>query len=182
MTKDRILRTSRLTLRPLEEGDEHILWPYVRLSTISHFMAWEPHQSIGETRYFVEMEIARAASGRGMTWALFLDRSFCGIASLIAVMRHHRAITYDKAELAYWLTPESQGKGLMTEALRSIIEYGFAELELHKICVSHVAENAPSRKVIERLGFRYIGTQVSEFKKGDIWYDHLLYERLRGDA
>lgn len=168
MTKDGILCTSRLTLRPLKEGDEHVLWPYVTLATISHFMAWEPHQSIGETRHFVEMEIARAASGRGLTWALFQDNNFCGIASLISLMRAHRALTYDKAELAYWLTPESQGKGLMTEALRRVVEYGFADLALHKLCVSHVAENALSRRVIERLGFRYIGTQVREFKKGNV--------------
>jgi RimJ/RimL family protein N-acetyltransferase len=35
-----------------------------------------------------------------------------------------------------------------------------------------------SQALIKRLGFRYIGTQIAEFRKDGIWYDHWLYEML----
>jgi RimJ/RimL family protein N-acetyltransferase len=141
-------------------------------------MAWEAHTDPSQTESLIESEAARLSEGRGVTWGIFLGDAFCGIVSLIALLRTHRALTYHKAELALWLSPAHQGQGIATEAGFKALEFGFGELGLHKIVVAHFAVNKASEKMIKRLGFRYIGEQVEEFQKGGDWYNHTTYELL----
>jgi ribosomal-protein-alanine N-acetyltransferase len=177
-SSDYILHTPRLLLRPLTSGDEIFMWPHMLNPEISRFMAWRPHTELEQTRRFVQDEMSRLTEGRGVTWALIHNSQLCGIASVIGVMREHRALIYNKGELAYWLAPSFQGQGLMTEALQRVVAFSFTELGLHKLCVSHFSCNDASRRVIERLGFRFIGIQTQEFCKDGIWHDHVLYEML----
>jgi RimJ/RimL family protein N-acetyltransferase len=172
------LRTPRLLLRPLQASDVDILWPDVADPEISRLMAWDAHETKEQTVTFVENEITRCEGGKGVTWAIMEEERFCGIISLIGIQRSHRALTYDKAELAYWMSRSCQRRGFMTEAGRRVLDFAFRDVGLHKVYVSHFAGNEASRALIRRLGFRYIGTQVEEFRKGGIWHDHVMYELL----
>lgn len=173
-----VLTTERLRLKPLELDDVELLWPDIADREISKHMAWDAHTEKSQTAAFLEGEVARREAGRGITWAIFEGGEFCGIVSLISLVRSHRALTYNKAELAYWLGRRHQGRGIMTEAVRRVIQFGFGELGLHKICVSHFVGNEASERLIKRLGFRYVGEQVEEFQKDGVWYNHKNYELL----
>ncbi len=63
-------------------------------------------------------------------------------------------------ELGYHLRPEFWGQGLAVEAGTAAIEYGFAQLGAKAIFAGHHPENAASRKVLLKLGFRYTGDEV----------------------
>jgi RimJ/RimL family protein N-acetyltransferase len=173
-----ILKTERLVLKPLDLDDVEALWPEMSDPEISRYMAWGAHQDRSQTEEFVTAEIARRESGKGITWCIFKDGEFCGIASLIAILWTHRALTYRKAELAYWLARRNQKQGIMLEALRKIMEFAFRDLGLHKITVSHFTQNIASENVIKRLGFRYIGEQQQEYSKNGNWYNQKNYELL----
>ena len=172
------LQSARLQLRPLRLSDEEMIWPDISDPQVSHMMAWEAHSTREQTMTFLAHEVERHSSGRGCTWAILKNGTFCGIVSLIAILRNHRAMRYDKAELGYWLGRSSRGEGLMTEACNRVMDFAFDELRLHKIAVSHFGPNERSKALIFRLGFRHIGTQRREFEKQGIWYDHVLYEML----
>lgn len=172
------LRTERLVLRPLQLEDVDLLWPDIADPEISKFMAWEAHTDRNQTVEFVKGEIARRESGRGITLAIFKDGSFCGIFSIIGVVRSHRALTFNKAELAYWLSRKYQRQGIMTEAGRRVLEFAFQDLKLHKVFVSHFSVNDASGNLIKRLGFRFVGEQTEEFQKKGVWYNHKNYELL----
>ena len=173
-----VLETERLLLRPLEPADLDVIWADISDPEISRYMAWEAHTDRAQTMYFLKNEQARREAGKGITWAIFKDNSFCGIFSIIGIVRSHRALTYNKAELAYWLGRKYQGQGIMTEAGRRVLQFAFQELGLHKIFVSHFSINKASENLIKRLGFRYVGEQRAEFQKAGVWYDHKLYELL----
>ncbi len=173
-----VIRTPRLVLRPLEPDDAEAIWPHAADPEVSRYMAWAPHEDITRTRSFVQAEILRTQERRGATWAIISQGQFCGIISLISLVRRHRDLTYDKAELAYWLGRAHQGQGIMAEAARHVMAFAFNGLDLHKLWVGHFGPNDASRRLIERLGFRFVGTQEQEFCKDGIWYDHLLYEVL----
>lgn len=172
------LQTNRLQLRPVEVSDVDMLWPDVSDPEIAKLMAWNAHTDKGQTFEFLTGEVARSQSERGVTWAILRNDAFCGIMSIIGVKRSHRALTFDRAELAYWIGRKAQGQGIATEAGRAALRHGFERLNLHKMVVSHHSGNMASQALIKRLGFRFVGTQVSEFRKDGIWYDHLLYEML----
>lgn len=172
------LETARLLLRPLAADDVDMIWPDISDPQISRLMAWEAHESREQTVAFLENEAARRRQGNGITWAILEGERFCGIISLISLLRTHRALTYNKAELAYWLSRSMQRQGIMTEAGQRVLSFAFDDLGLHKLYVSHFAENTASQELIRRLGFRRIGVQREEFQKGGIWYDHVMYELL----
>jgi RimJ/RimL family protein N-acetyltransferase len=173
-----VLTTAELQLRPLELSDVDLLWPDISDPQIAQFMAWDAHTDKAQTMAFLQGEIARREAGKGMTWGIFKDSAFCGIISLIALTRSHRSLTYNKAELAYWLGGAHQGQGIMTAAVRRVMQFAFQELGLHKLCVSHFGDNIASQRLIQRCGFRYVGEQIEEFQKDGVWHNHCLYELL----
>lgn len=175
------ITTPRLVIRPLEDGDAEGIWPYVSDPEISRFMSWDPHASIDETRAFISDVSRRMAQGTTISWVIRERESgaICGLVSLIAIMRTHRALRYDKAELAYWLGRDFRGRGYATEACEAIVAYGFEVLGLNKLTVAHATENQASRDLIARLGFRQVGIEYKNFAKHGHWIDHVIYELLR---
>ncbi|HTF03195.1 MAG TPA: GNAT family protein, partial [Bacteroidia bacterium] len=83
-----------------------------------------------------------------------------------------------KAELAYWIGPEYQGKGYMTEAGGKVLDFAFRKLGLHKIYVGFHEGNKGSKGLIERLKFRYSHTEKEAFSKNNQWVDVPYYEML----
>lgn len=178
---DLTLKTERLVLRPLTLDDVDLLWPDISDPEISRQMAWQAHTERSQTIDFLKNEVARREAGKGITWAVVKDGSFCGIFSLIGLVLKHRALTYNKAELAYWLSRKYQRQGIMTEAGRRVLQFAFGELKLHKLFVSHFSNNLASENLIKRLGFRYVGEQLEEFQKDGVWHNHKLYELLESE-
>lgn len=175
------LTTERLELRPIRNEDAPGIWPHVSDPEIARYMSWEPHESLDVTRRFIEDVVRRMEQGSTVSWTI-RERpsgSVCGLVSLIAIMRTHRALRYDKAELAYWIGQPFQGQGYATEACRAVLDYAFGELNLNKVTVAHDAENAASAALIRRLGFRRVGIEHRHFQKNGRWIDHIIYELLR---
>jgi [ribosomal protein S5]-alanine N-acetyltransferase len=170
--------TERLLLRPVDVSDVELLWPDISDPEIAKQMAWSAHSDKAQTLEFLKGEVTRYQSEKGITWAILMDGAFCGIISVIAITRAHRALTFDRAELAYWIGRKYQQRGVATEAARVVIRHAFQKLGLHKLVVSHHSGNMASQALIKRLGFRYVGTQIAEFRKDGVWYDHWLYEML----
>lgn len=64
----------------------------------------------------------------------------------------HIDTRFNRAELGYWIGEPFWGKGYMTEALATVIKYGFEEKELNKIFAIHLLENPASGKVMAKNG------------------------------
>lgn len=181
MKPDLAIRTGRLLLRPLRLEDAETIWPYISDPDLPKYMSWEAHQDIGETLRFLERIQEEMRNEKTIVWGIFLDGQFCGIISLISIIRKHRSLIYNKAELAYWLAHKYQKQGIMTEAGQAVINFTFNKLGVHRLTVGHVTENEASEKIIKRWNFRYIGEEKEAFMKNDRWYNHKLYELLVSD-
>lgn len=181
MSVDLDLKTDRLYLRPITVDDVDLIWPYVSDPELPRYMSWDAHKNKAETRQFLERIQDEMENGKSIHWAIFIDGQFCGLISLIAVIRQHRALIYDKAELAYWLARDFRKRGIMTEAGEKVIGFAFQELGFHRLTVSHVAQNKASERLIRKWGFRYIGEEREAFQKHGTWVNHKLYELLEKD-
>jgi Acetyltransferases, including N-acetylases of ribosomal proteins len=173
------LCTPRLELSALTAQDIDVIWPSVSDPAVSEHMSWSAHRNKDETLAFLKRIECDLANERGFTWAIRSMGEFCGIFSIIGILRAHRALRYDRGELAYWCVVKHQGKGLMTEAGRSVIEFAFTKLLLNRIVVAHHLENDSSRRLIERLGFKLIGIEHEAFMKNGRWIDTKMYELLK---
>ncbi len=83
--------------------------------------------------------------------------------------------------IGYWLGQDFQGKGIMSQALETLIEYGFRDLGLNKIEIRVATGNSKSRSLPERLGFRQEGVLRDAEWLYDRYVDHVVYGLLRAE-
>jgi len=81
-------------------------------------------------------------------------------------------------KLGYAIRADEWGKGYATDAARTMIEFGFGELGLHRISAAIGPDNAPSIAVAEKLGFSYEGRLRDHVHTNGAWRDSLLYSLL----
>jgi RimJ/RimL family protein N-acetyltransferase len=81
-------------------------------------------------------------------------------------------------KLGYAIRADEWGKGYATDAARSMIEFGFRDLGLHRLSAAIGPDNAASIAVAERLGFQYEGQIRDHVFTNGAWRDSLLYSLL----
>jgi ribosomal-protein-alanine N-acetyltransferase len=91
---------------------------------------------------------------------------------------------FQNAYLGYYGIAGMSRRGLMTEAVRLGVTYGFRELGLHRLEANIQPGNVPSRALAQRLGFRQEGFSPRYLKIAGDWRDHerwaILAEEWRG--
>jgi len=76
--------------------------------------------------------------------------------------------------VGYGLAEESVGRGLMTEALRAVIDFAWGTLKLHRVMANYLPENERSAKVLAGLGFEVEGYAKKYLYIDGRWQDHVL--------
>ena len=79
------------------------------------------------------------------------------------------------ANVGYWIDEAVAGQGIMPTAVALSVEHCFTVLGLHRIEVCIRPENMPSRRVVEKLGFRSEGMRPRYLHIDGDWRDHLVY-------
>ncbi|HEV2129070.1 MAG TPA: GNAT family protein [Thermomicrobiales bacterium] len=86
-----------------------------------------------------------------------------------------------QGEVGYRLHPDHWGQGYASEAVRTMLAYGFRDLDLHRIIGTCDDHNEPSRRLLERIGMRQEAHfREIEWIKGE-WRSQLVYAILRGE-
>lgn len=99
----------------------------------------------------------------------------CGAIGLII----HRADR--NASLGYWLGLPYWSRGYMTEAAQAVVQYGFNELDLHRIYATHITRNPASGRVMQKIGMTCEGTMRQHVLKWDVFEDLAYYGMLRSE-
>ena len=86
------------------------------------------------------------------------------------------------AELGYYIAEEYWGKGIMTEAVKQICEYVFANSDIIRIYAEPFAYNIASCRVLEKVGFQYEGTLRSNAVKNGKVIDMEMYSLLKEEC
>lgn len=173
---DLVLETPRLRLRAFTEADVDDIWPIVSDPDFPKLMSWPAHADRGETLGFVRAVNQSLAENAGVVWAIEHEARVIGSIGLDSMVFAMRALRIDRAELGFWLGPAHWRKGLMAEAAEAVIGCAFQTIGLHKVTVGCFAENEASRRLIEKLGFRYVGRLEDDVWRDGRWHAHLRYE------
>jgi [ribosomal protein S5]-alanine N-acetyltransferase len=81
----------------------------------------------------------------------------------------------NNAELGYWLAEPFWGKGIMTEAIKNIVEYGFQNFEINRIFARPFGRNIASQRALEKAGFQHEVTLKGTIIKNDQVEDEVIY-------
>lgn len=87
---------------------------------------------------------------------------------------------FNHAELGFWIGEPFWNHGYVTEAAHGVLQFGFEQLELHKIFATHMIDNPASGKVMQKNGMIKEGELVDHLKKGDQYISVVQY-RLTKD-
>ncbi len=146
------LETGRLYLRMWERSDAPQFFAYASNPNVGPQAGWKPHESVAESRKIIE-----AVFRKKHAWAI-IEKSTGRLIGSVGFSEDRFRPGVRSLELGYSLAEEYWGMGLMTEAVKSVITYGFEYIGLDIMMVRTGEENMASRRVIEKCGFRYEGT------------------------
>ncbi len=169
------LTTERLVLREFAEDDWPAVLTYQSDPRYLRYYAWTGRTE-EEVRAFVRMFISHQEEQPRRKFQLAV--TLRGDGRLIGNCGVRTDPGRREGDIGYELDPRHWGRGYATEAARAILAFGFAELRLHRVWASCVAENAGSARVLEKLGMRREGHfREHEWMQGR-WWDTFLYAIL----
>ena len=148
------LTTPRLTLRRMLPSDAADMYEYACRQDVTQYVTWYPHPDRNFTQEYLQYIAGRYSAGMFYDWAIVYEPD-CKMVGTCGFTAFHFAA--DSAEVGYVLNPEYWGKGIMQEALASVLEFGFEKLQLHRIEARFIEENVRSRHVMEKAGMKFEG-------------------------
>jgi pepF/M3 family oligoendopeptidase len=143
------LETDRLSIRRFKPDDLNDFFEYAKLDTVGPMAGWLPHPNIAHSQKILASFITSDE-----VFAIELKQSH----KLIGSIGLHKVSVdniYQGYELGYVLSPTYQHQGYMQEAVTRIIDYGFLELKIKELAISHFIKNYPSEKLIKKFPFKF---------------------------
>jgi ribosomal-protein-serine acetyltransferase len=138
------------------------------------WLTWiDATRSIDDVRRYAQFARAQFETMSLFDYGIYLDGAMAGAAGL-----HQIDWTSRKAEMGYWLAPQARGRGAMTRAAAALTTLAFDALELHRLEIHCVVENAKSRAVAERLNYRLEGIMRQAYALHGAFRDLTLYAML----
>jgi ribosomal-protein-alanine N-acetyltransferase len=170
-----ILETERLILRRVLPSDVKEMF---ELRSNPETMKYIPRPLVtnyDEALAHIKMMEDKIETNEGINWAITLK----GDDKMLGVIGHYRIKPeHYRAEVGYMILPEYHGKGITTEAVQCVVDYGFNTMQLHSIEGVIDPENEASQRVLQKCGF----VKEAHFKENEFYdgkfIDAVVYSKL----
>lgn len=177
------IETERMTLRLPTHGD-WTQWAALRDESAAFLTPWEPvwaGDHLTRKAFTNRVYWAARAEAQGTALPLLLirreDQALLGAITLDNIRRGPS----QSGTLGYWIGERFSRRGYMREAIQSVVHHAYSALDLSRIEAACLPENAASRGVLEKCGFKYEGVAQSYLQISGRWRNHVLYAALRLD-
>lgn len=172
------LETERLWLRKLTRKDVHDMFEYTSDPEISLYTTWTAHQTIDDTMRFIEYNLRLQEQQQVHEWAM-VDKEknkMIGTCGYVTWKPQHRV-----AEIAYAIARPYWGQGLMSEAIRTVLRFGFERMELNRIEARCMVDNLGSERVMQKAGMTFEGVLREQLYAKEMFHDLKIYAILKRD-
>jgi len=177
------VETERMTLRLPDHADWR-QWSEQRETSAVFLAPWEPvwsNDHLSRRAFTNRVYWAQRAEAQGTAVPLMLirraDNQLLGALTLDNIRRGPA----QAGTLGYWIGQPFARQGYMREAILGLTHHAFTNMDLSRMEAACLPENAPSRGVLEKCGFKYEGVAQSYLQINGRWRNHVLYANLRGD-
>jgi [ribosomal protein S5]-alanine N-acetyltransferase len=178
-----VLADGPVLLRPYRRGDARA-WSDVRMANQQWLAPWEssPPGSWADMNsvrayLYVYRDMKHAARrGESMPFAVCL-RDESGKDRLVGHLNLGNIVrrAFSSAYVGYWVDARVAGRGVIPTALALAVDHAFGPGGLHRVEINIRPENGPSRRVVEKLGFREEAYHPRYMHIDGTWRDHLGY-------
>lgn len=174
------INTDRLLLRKLEVADANDMFKnWATDSEVTKFLSWKPHDNVEETKEIIKQWTLEYENDDNYNWAIVLKDvgEVIGEISLVRMDEKHYS-----CEVGYCMSRKYWNMGIMTEALKAVIDYLFSEVGFNRIVALHDTKNGASGKVMGKSGMKYEGTlRQASFSEKRGFYDLAIYAILKDE-
>lgn len=144
------LRTKRLVLRKLSPEDVAAIFEIYRHPEVMEYYLDAPHTSIDSAHALLHYFTMMYRNKTLIWWGVTRQNS----SMLIGMLGLYRIrFSTGTAETGFDLHPKHWGNGIMSEALQTVLHYGFDVLRLHEVTANTLPGNMRSQKLLTRMGF-----------------------------
>jgi RimJ/RimL family protein N-acetyltransferase len=170
------LLTERLVLRPLELADavqvEPLFAQWEVVKYLNGKVPW-PFPEDGALEYYREVALPAMARGEEWHWTLRLKTEPDKVIGAIGLMKPGAAGNPEENNRGFWLDPQWQGRGLMTEAVVAVNDYWFEVLGFEMLRAPKAVANAASSAISRKTGMRLVEVKLGEYVSGrletEVW-------------
>jgi RimJ/RimL family protein N-acetyltransferase len=152
-----MLAGPRIILRRLEDADAEAVHE-TTLAARAHLAPWlhwpQHHRTIEETRTAIRDDRLRWLQRDRVSMGIFARADGAFLGSMAIEVEEPRIPAFN---LAYWIRPDLEGQGYVSEAARLVIACAFERLHARRVAIYCDPRNARSARVAERLGFAFEG-------------------------
>lgn len=155
-----ILETERLILKKIQPEDKNEIFEIYSSIDAMKYFGKNPYTSLSEAEDMIERVLKAFQNKEGIRWGITLKQfdKLIGSGGFWKLLKDHL-----RAEIGYDLNPVYWKKGIMSEALEAMIEFGFKKMNLHTIEANIDPANIASEKLLEKMGFKKEGHITESF-------------------
>lgn len=173
------IETEHLCLRKLEEADLADLFAYASDPEVAKYVTWPVHKSVNDSKQYLKFILKQYDLGQIAPWGITLKHSNTLIGTIDFVSwntAHH------SAEIGYALARQYWGRGIVTEAAKALVDFGFKQMALQRIQARCYVENIGSARVMKKIGMQFEGIARSALYVGDQFHDVRIYAIIKEDG
>lgn len=176
---NKMLEGKKVCLRGIKLEDVPLMWQQYNDLELRRFLDHPHPQSKEDMEQWVRNVWDASRNDRGYYFGIELKQSqqligACGLFALSRITRNAELmiVIYNKE---FW------GQGYGTEALSLLIDYGFKNLNLHRIFLFTHEENIRAQRAYEKIGFRLGGRRRQASFFDGTYHDLLLFDLLASE-
>jgi ribosomal-protein-alanine N-acetyltransferase len=163
-----------IVIRPIRVRDARALEREL-LDNRRWLRTWEatnPHGPMSfDTRASIRSLQSNARAGYGLPFLIEYDGELAGQLNVSSISYG----SVSSASIGYWVSERFAGKNITPTAVALASDYVFFQVGLHRIEICIRPENAPSLRVVEKLGYRYEGLRRRFIHINGDWRDHFCF-------
>jgi ribosomal-protein-serine acetyltransferase len=166
------------SLRFLEVQDAAELYDVIDANRdyLARWMPWAAEQTLEDTVAFILRTRKQLADNDGFQTAIVEHERIVGMIGFHGLCWQQRS-----TKIGYWLAEPAQGQGVMSCAVRTLVDHAFRTWRLDRVEIHAGVQNARSRAVAERVGFKHEGVLREAERVGDRFIDRAVYVILAGE-
>lgn len=170
------IETKRLLLRAFQPGDGRLTYEnWASDPEVTKYLTWPAHSSVEISEMVLSDWMSHYGEDHYYQWAIVLKDLDQPIGSISVV---HQNDQLRKAEVGYCIGKAWWYQGVVTEALRCVMDYLFDEVGMNRIEARHDPNNPHSGNVMKKCGMKYEGTMRQADRNNQGICDACLYALL----
>ena len=175
-----ILQTERLILRRFMESDAEAMFQNWASSAENlTYVTWNPHPGVEVTRNSICNWVDSYTNPNYYKWAICLKENPEQVIGDISIAEMNEDDS--SCEIGYVLGKDYWGNGMMTEALKTILDFCFTQAGFQKVKARYASLNPASGRVMEKAGMSYLKTITNGVERKGYLADLIYYQVSKED-